>query len=103
AADLNRTFDVQPDYGPCQIADSSAEPYTFPNVADELSTANLGWAVFQQNYGNCAVAAGIHNPFQFFTSTHASSNIQDYSNFAAEAQNDILPAFSLVIPDSDHD
>ncbi|HET9743815.1 MAG TPA: alkaline phosphatase family protein [Terriglobales bacterium] len=103
AADLNRTFDVQPDYGPCQIADSSAEPYAFPNLADELSAANLGWGVFEQSLGNCTVFKGIHNPFQFFTDTHDSSNIQDYSNFAAEAQNDILPAFSLLIPDSDHD
>lgn len=103
AADLSQTFDVQPSYGPCQIADASAQPYTFPNVADELSAANLGWGVFQQSFGDCSVFMGIHNPFQFFTSTHDSSNIQDYSSFAAEAQNDILPAFSLIIPDSKHD
>jgi phospholipase C len=46
---------------------------------------------------------GIHNPFQFFTSTHDSSNVQDYSNFNAQIQNDILPAFSLIIPDAKHD
>lgn len=103
AADLNQTFDVEPAYGPCQIADPSAQPYTFPNVADQLSAANLGWGVFEQSFGNCTVFMGIHNPLQFFTSTHDSSNIQDYSNFAAEAQNDILPAFSLIIPDSKHD
>ena len=103
AADLNQTFDVQPAYGPCQIADASAQPYNVPNVADQLSSANLGWGVFQQSFGDCTVFMGIHNPFQFFTSTHDASNIQDYSSFAAEAQNDILPAFSLVIPDSKHD
>ncbi len=103
AADLNQTFDVQPAYGPCQIADASAQPYTFPNVADQLSAANLGWGVFQQGFGDCTVFMGIHNPFQFFTSTHDSSNVQDYSSFASEAQNDILPAFSLIIPDSKHD
>jgi phospholipase C len=103
AADLNRTFDVQPSYGPCQIADGSAEPYTFPNVADQLSTAGLGWGVFQQSFGDCLLFMGIHNPFQFFTSTHDSSNVQDYSSFAAQVQNDILPAFSLIIPDSKHD
>lgn len=103
AADLDRTFDVQPDYGPCQIADTDAVPYTFPNVADQLSTAGFGWGVFEQSFGNCSVFMGIHDPFQFFTSTHDSPNVQDYSNFAAQAQNDILPAFSLVIPDSKHD
>ena len=103
AADLNQTFDVQPAYGPCQIADASAQPYNFPNVADQLSSANLGWGVFQQSFGDCTVFMGIHNPFQFFSSTHDASNIQDYSSFAAEAQNDILPAFSLIIPDSKHD
>lgn len=103
AADLNQTFDVQPAYGPCQIADASAQPYNFPNVADQLSSANLGWGVFQQSFGDCTVFMGIHNPFQFFSSTHDASNIQDFSSFAAEAQNDILPVFSLVIPDSKHD
>ena len=103
AADLNRTFDVQPAYGPCQIADSSSEPYTFPNVADQLSAAGLGWGVFQQSFSDCSLFMGIHNPFQFFTSTHDSSNVQDYSNFSAQLQNDILPAFSLIIPDSKHD
>ncbi|HWC18209.1 MAG TPA: alkaline phosphatase family protein [Terriglobales bacterium] len=103
AADLGRTFSVQPAFGPCQIEDSSALPYTFPNVADQLSAAGLGWAVFEQSFGDCSVFMGIHNPFQFFNSTSHSSNIQDYSNFSAEIQNDILPAFSLIIPDSKHD
>ena len=103
AADLNRTFDVQPAYGPCQIVETDAVPYTFPNVADQLSTAGLGWGVFQQSFGDCALFMGIHNPFQFFTSTHDSSNVQDYTSFAAQVQNDILPAFSLIIPDSKHD
>jgi phospholipase C len=103
AADLNRIFDVQPWYGPCQVADNSAQPYAFPNVADQLSANGLGWGVFQQSFGNCSTFMGIHNPFQFFTSTHASSNVQDYVNFTAEIQNDILPPFSLIIPDSKHD
>ncbi|HKR31422.1 MAG TPA: alkaline phosphatase family protein [Terriglobales bacterium] len=103
AADLDRTFDVQPAYGPCQIAEPDAVPYTFPNVADQLSTAGFGWGVFEQSLGNCSLFMGIHDPFQFFTSTHDSPNVQDYSNFAAEVQNDILPAFSLIIPDSKHD
>lgn len=103
AADLDRTFDVQPAFGPCQIADNSAQPYTFPNVADQLSAKGLGWGVFQQNFADCSVFMGIHDPFQFFTSTHDSSNVQGYSNFLAQIQNDTLPAFSLVIPDSNHD
>jgi phospholipase C len=72
-------------------------------VADQLSTAGLGWGVFQQSFADCSLFMGIHNPFQFFTSTHDSSNVQDYSSFAAQVQNDILPAFSLIIPDSKHD
>jgi phospholipase C len=103
AADLNRTFDVQPAYGPCQIADASAQPYSFPNLADELSTAGLGWGVYEQSFADCSLFMGIHNPFQFFTSTHDSSNVQDYANFTAQLQNDILPTFSLIIPDSKHD
>ena len=103
AADLNRTFDVQPAYGPCQISEPDAVPYTFPNMADQLSAAGFGWGVFQQSFGNCSTFMGIHNPFQFFTSTHDSPNVQDYSNFAEQVQNDILPAFSLIIPDSKHD
>src|SRR5207302_5930422 len=70
---------------------------------DQLSAARLGWGVFQQSFDNCSVFMGIHNPFQFFTSTHDSSNVQDYSNFDAQLQSDVLPAFSLIIPDSKHD
>ena len=103
AADLNRTYDVQPAYGPCQISEPDAVPYTFPNVADQLSAAGFGWGVFEQSFGDCTIFMGIHNPFQFFTSVHDSPNVQDYSNFAAQVQNDILPPFSLIIPDSKHD
>src|SRR5262245_25999175 len=45
----------------------------------------------------------IHNPFQYFTSTHDSPNNQDYSKLSQQIQNDILPAFSLVIPSSGAD
>lgn len=103
AADLNRTFDVQPAFGPCQITDPDAQPYSFPNVGDQLSTAGFGWGVFAQSFGNCSTFMGIHDPFQFFTSTHDSSNVHDYVNFAGQIQNNILPAFSLIIPDSKHD
>ena len=104
AGDLNRTFSVQPAYGPCQKQGDSIVPYTFPNVANQLAAKQLGWAAFEQNFGQCSNGfMGIHNPLQYFTSTHDSPNNQDYSNLKQQMQNDILPAFSLVIPSSHND
>lgn len=98
ASDMDRTFSVQPFYGPCALPDPSAVAYTFPNVADQLFAKGISWGTFQEQLGNCGHSQPIHNPFQFFSSTHQSPNIQDYSQFSVQLQGGTLPAVSLVIP-----
>lgn len=103
AADNDRNYEVQPFYPPCQIAEPDATAYNFPNVADQLTTKGVAWGMFQESYGDCAVEQPQHNAFQFFTSTYASSNIQDYSQFLIDLQNGALPAVSFVVPRPEHD
>ena len=103
ASDNDQTFSVNPFYPPCQAADPSAMPYALPNVADELASKNISWGMYQQGYGDCASDQPLHNAFQYFTSTNASPNMQDYSQFSVAVQNGTLPAVSFVIPNATND
>jgi phospholipase C len=103
ASDNNFPFSVQPFYGPCNKPDPAAQAYTFPNVGDQLSGANISWGWFQENYGACGAGyVPVQNPFQFFTSTHDAPQIQDYSAFTTRLNAGTLPAVSFVQPDDLH-
>ncbi|HEX6480000.1 MAG TPA: alkaline phosphatase family protein [Ktedonobacteraceae bacterium] len=85
-------------------------PQTMPTIADELSAHGISWKYYGQGYnnGNNASPAfcGICDPFQYVTSvmtTSLKNNIQDYSNFAKDVQNNSLPAVSFIKPDGIND
>jgi phospholipase C len=103
AADNDRNFSVNPFYPPCQVPDSSVMAYTFPNLADQFASKQISWGMYQQGYGDCASDQPLHNAFQYFTSTNASPNMQDYSQFSVALQNGTLPALSFVIPNATND
>ncbi len=103
ASDNGQWFEVQPFFGPCQLPDVGAQPYTFPNVADQLAAKGISWASFDEGYGDCTVYNPVHEAFQYFVSTHDSKNLQDFSGFATQVQNGTLPAVSFVIPRAAHD
>jgi phospholipase C len=83
---------------------------TMPTIADELSAHGISWKYYGQGYNNGTNASpafcGICDPFQYVTSvmtTSLKNNIQDYSNFAKDVQNNTLPAVSFIKPDGLND
>ena len=103
ASDNDYPYSVQPSYGPCNTADPASKPYTFPNVGDQLTQASVSWGFFQEAYGACGSGyVDTHNPFQYFTSTHAAANVQDLSAFYAQLDGGNLPAVSFVQPNDTH-
>src|SRR5262249_7349414 len=69
ASDNNFIFGVEPSFGPCQEPDPAAQPFSFPNVGDQLSQKNVSWGWFSEQYGICGVYIANQNAFQYFTST----------------------------------
>jgi phospholipase C len=104
AGDLGGNYGSQPSYGPCNKPDSTARPLTAPNLGDQLNTAKVSWAWFQEmmNPADCAEYVPVENPFQYFTSTQNTSNLQDLSNFYTQVNDGTLPAVSFVTPGGAH-
>lgn len=102
ASDNDFPFGVEPIFGPCQEPDAAAKAYTFPNLADQLSDKNLGWAWFAEDLGKCTTYQENQNAFQYFTSTHASNSIQDFSQFSVRLGNGSLPPVSFIQPTDAH-
>jgi phospholipase C len=103
ASDNNFPFSFQPAFGPCNTPDPAAVPLTFPNIGDQLTQAGIGWGWFQENYGQCGNGyIQQENPFQYFTSTHDSPNLQDLSAFFTKLDAGTLPAVSFVQPGPTH-
>jgi phospholipase C len=102
ASDTGHTFGVQPSYGPCNKPDPVATPLTNKNIGDEMNTAGVSWTWFQEEYGVCGDYVATENPFQYFTSTQNSTNLQDTTNFTAQLANNTLPSVSFVNPGGAH-
>jgi phospholipase C len=103
ASDNNFPWSVQPYYGPCQKADSAAKPLAFRNVGNQMSSNNLSWAWFAENYGACGGGyLPVQNPFQYFTSTNNTSHIQSLTNFYTMVDGGTLPALSYIQPNPGH-
>lgn len=101
ASDNNSLSSLQPPFGPCQKTGSQAQPYTFKNVADELSEHGFNLGVFQESFGVCSNSNPMHNPFQYFTSTETLT--QDYAQFAALLKSGKVPEVSFIIPSGSND
>ena len=98
ASDNNFPFGVEPAFGPCQLSDPEAKPFTFRNVGDQLTAKKIDWAWFAEGLGNCGSYEPNQNPFQYFTSTHDSGKIQAFSAFQTKLTNGTLPPVSFVQP-----
>lgn len=103
AFDNNFLPAVQPIFGPCQKPSGQAKAFTWTNVGDQMNSKNVSWGWFQEQFGVCGNYVATENPFQYFTSTHAAPNVQDYSNFVAQLNSGSLPAVSFVQPAPSHD
>ena len=105
ASDNEFPFGVEPFFPPCNEPDPAAKAFTFPNLADQLSAKNLGWAWFAEDLGTCTTYHENQNAFQYFTSTHASNGIngiQDFSQFSVRLANGSLPPVSFIQPTDPH-
>jgi phospholipase C len=101
ASDNNFIYSVQPAFGPCNLPDSVAMPLTFPNIGDQLSQKGISWGAYQEDFGVCAAYNPLHNPFQYFTSTHQLT--RDYSEFASDVAAGKLPSVVFVFPNNSDD
>lgn len=101
ATDNNFPFSVQPFYGPCNLPDPAAAPQTFPNIGDQLTQKGVTWSVYQEDLGNCSAYKPLHDPFQYFTTTHTVT--QDYSQLATDLAAGKLPSVSFVFPNNRDD
>ncbi len=95
-------FGVQPAYGPCNKPDPKAAALTNKNVGDEMTAAGVTWAWFNEEYGVCGQYVPTENPFQYFTSTQNSANLQDITTFYTQLDNGTLPSVSFVNPGGAH-
>ncbi len=95
-------FGVQPVYGPCNKPDGTAAALTNKNVGDEMNTAGVTWGWFHEEYGVCGDYVATENPFQYFTSTQNTSNLQDITNFYTQLDGGTLPSVSFVNPGGAH-
>jgi phospholipase C len=102
AADTGTPYGIQPIYGPCNKTDPAAIPLTNKNVGDEMNTAGVTWGWFHEEYGVCGDYVATENPFQYFTSTQNTSNLQDITSFYAWLDNGTLPSVSFVNPGGAH-
>jgi len=98
ASDNNFIHSVQPAFGPCNLADPSATPLTFPNIGDQLSEKGISWGAYQEDFGVCSAYNPLHDPFQYFTSTHKLT--RDYSEFSSDVSAGKLPSVVFVFPNS---
>jgi len=104
ASDNDTPFSLQPVFPPCNTDLKVGSAYTFQNLGDQLTSKGVSWAWFNENLGNCGGGyISQENPFQYFTSTHASSNMRDLSEFSTMLAAGTLPAVSFVQPSPAHD
>ena len=98
ASDNNFIHSVQPAFGPCNLADPSATPLTFPNIGDQLSEKGISWGAYQEDFGVCSAYNPLHDPFQYFRSTYKLT--RDYSEFSSDVSAGKLPSVVFVFPNS---
>lgn len=104
AATTGTNYGLQPVYGPCNKSDPAAIPLTNKNVGDEMNAAGVSWGWFQEEYNPavCGQYVATENPFQYFTTTQNSANLQDIQSFYTQLQNGSLPSVSFVNPGGGH-
>jgi phospholipase C len=84
---------------------SIAVPLTEKTVGDQMNAAKVSWVWSQGNYshsvsGACTDYVPQENPYQYFTSTQYSANLQDFSftNFQNNLTDTGLPSVMFITP-----
>jgi phospholipase C len=102
ADDQNTPFSIEPFFPPCNAGETTMAGYTNPHVGDQLQAKGLGWAWYSENIADCSEYVAQENPFQFFTDSHASSNIRDLTALTTDLTSGNFPAVSFVQPSPSH-
>jgi len=102
ADDNNDPGTLQPFFPPCNTQVKASAGYTFQHVGDQLTTKGLTWGWYAEDLNNCSFYVPQENPFQFFTDSHSSTSVKDFSNFAADLNSGKLPAVSYIQPAPGH-
>jgi phosphatidylinositol-3-phosphatase len=94
--------------------DNSTTIWNVDNIARRMLAANVSFKVYAEGIprgylgGNTGLYVRRHNPFSMLSDINnnaqvASQVIWPFSQFAADAANHTLPAFSFIIPDLNDD
>ncbi|MFL6303905.1 MAG: phospholipase C [Candidatus Sulfotelmatobacter sp.] len=102
ASDNDTPFSLEPVFGPCNADLKVPSAYTFQNVGDQLTAKNTTWSWFAEDLNNCGSYVSQENPFQYFTSTHASGNVRDFTSFNTALAAGTLPSVSFIQPSAAH-
>jgi phospholipase C len=107
----DRTSGSLPYYDKCSAVEkaksggSIAVALTETNVGDQMNTAKVSWVWYQGNFntsvdGTCSNYVPQENPFQYFTSTEYSANLQDFSltSFQNNLTDTQLPSVTFITP-----
>jgi phospholipase C len=107
----DRTSGSLPFYDKCSAVEkantggSIAVALTETNVGDQMNTAKVSWIWYQGNFntsvnGTCQNYVPQENPFQYFTSTQYSANLQDFSltSFQNNLTDTQLPSVTFITP-----
>jgi phospholipase C len=101
ADDNNNPGLLQPFYPPCNTDVTASAGYTFQHIGDQLAAKGMTWAWYQENLDDCTRYVPQENPFQFFTDSHASPNVRDFSKFAGDLAA-IPPTVAFIQPGPSH-
>lgn len=102
ADDNNDAGTLQPFFPPCNTEVKASAGYTFQHVGDQLAAKGLTWGWYAENLNNCGFYVPQENPFQFFTDSHSSTSVKDFSTFATDLNSGHLPAVSYIQPGPSH-
>jgi phospholipase C len=107
-----------PYYDPCSAVEQQkdgdlghiAAPLTTKTLADQLNSAQITWGLYMTNFANsqsgtCTNYTPQENPFQYFTSTQNSPNIQNFTfaSFQSDLNNGTVPSVLWIQPDGQQD
>jgi phospholipase C len=102
ADDNNDAGTLQPFFPPCNTEVKASSGYTFQHVGDQLATKGLTWGWYAENLNDCGFYVPQENPFQFFTDSHSSTSVKDFSTFATDLNSGHLPSVSYIQPAPSH-
>lgn len=107
----DRTAGSEPYYDHCSAHDVArsggtiAQPLTETTVGDQMNANKVPWVWYQVNFATsvdstCVDYVPQENPFQYFTSTEYSANLQDFklSEFQTTLAGSTLPAVIFITP-----